>query len=422
MKDRLITAAGAVAALLLLYVMFFQSAEAPVTRPISTETGRNGYAAVSAWLERGGVPVGSLRQRFDALIARDPSTVPLDYPRRGNVLITTMPHLLPVRSREHESLKAWVRSGNTLLILAALNDTPEWTPQNDRAFLEDLQIMSGMRFVARSAGEAADSPPRGPAQPVPAATPVELEPIGGHPLMDGVETLRGYSDAQSSLWEPMPWLADELLLRFAVERSSGTDAAWHRAYGNGHIITVASGTLLTNHLVAAADAGRFLANIVRHHLEDGGSVIFDDMHQGLSVIYDAAAFYRDSRLHHTLWFLIGAWLVYLLGSSNRLAPPHAPRDTPRQRDFLEAVGGFMARRIDPRDAGLLLMESWFDEVRRAHGVQAQEPPWDELLATPTLGRETYERLRRYHETLKTGRPVDLVRLHNTLRSAREAIG
>ena len=422
MKDRLVTAAGAAVALLILYVMFFQSTEEPVTRPISTETGRNGYAAISTWLERGGIPVGSLRQRFDALIARDPSAAPPDFQRRGNVLVTTMPHLLPVRSREHESLKAWVRSGNTLLILAALNDTPEWTPRNAATFLEDLQIMSGLRFVARGAGEAGSPMQRPRPAPVPPATPIELEPVGGHPLMDGVATLRGYSDAQSAVWEPTPWLADELLLRFAVERSSGVDAAWHRAYGNGHIITLASGTVLTNHLVAAADSGRFLANIVRHHLEDGGSVIFDDMHQGLSVIYDAAAFYRDSRLHHTLWFLVGAWFVYLLGSSNRLAPPQAPRDAPRQRDFLEAVGGFMARRLDPRDAGLLLLESWFDEVRRAQGSRGLEPPWDELLATPTLGRETYGRLRRYHETLKKGRPVDLVRLHNTLRSAREAIG
>src|SRR5690606_24932926 len=117
MKERLITAAGALLALMILYAMFFQSDERPVTRPVSTETGRNGYAAINRWLEAAGIRVVSLRDRYDTLISLEPGEA-LDIPRRGNLMITTMPHLLPVRAREHENLMAWVRSGNTLLILA----------------------------------------------------------------------------------------------------------------------------------------------------------------------------------------------------------------------------------------------------------------------------------------------------------------
>src|SRR5690606_13685818 len=113
---------------------------------------------------------------------------------------------------------------------------------------------------------------------------------------------------------------------------------------------------------------------------------------------------------------------YVLGSSNRLAPPSVPRAAPRQHDFLEAVGGFMARRLDARDAGRMLIETWLDDVKRARGLRSAEPPWDELRSTPTLDRVTYERLRRYHDALAAGKNVDLVRLHNTLRKAREAIG
>src|SRR5690606_32257902 len=145
MKDRLITAAGALVALMILYTLFFHPAEPPITRPVSPETGRNGYAAVSRWLGSSGCRVVSLRDRYETVISFQPDHPP-DLPRRGNLLITTMPHLLPVRSREHDSLKAWIRSGNTLLILAALDDTPEWTPTNASRFLQDLQIMTGVTF------------------------------------------------------------------------------------------------------------------------------------------------------------------------------------------------------------------------------------------------------------------------------------
>src|SRR5690606_11624248 len=159
----------------------------------------------------------------------------------------------------------------------------------------------------------------------------ELDPVDGHPLMEDVERLLGHSDGESELWDVvLPESQPLLLLRLASERSSGLDAAWERRLGNGHIILVGSGAMLTNHVVTESDAGRFLANVVRHHVRGDGAVIFDDMHQGLSVIYDAAAFFGDPRLHRSLWFLIGAWFVYVVGSSNRLAPPVSRRSGPRQ--------------------------------------------------------------------------------------------
>ena len=172
MKDRLVTAGGALLALVVLYAAFFQSTSSPITRPVTPETGRNGYAAVSRWIESAGFRVVSFRERYDRLIEPARGRTP-ELPRRGNVLITTMPHSTPVRSREHEHLKAWIRSGNTLLILAALDDTPEWAPPRaDRRFLDDLQIMSGLRFVPHVSGAApapAEVPAETPADETPAA-------------------------------------------------------------------------------------------------------------------------------------------------------------------------------------------------------------------------------------------------------------
>ena len=146
------------------------------------------------------------------------------------------------------------------------------------------------------------------------------------------------------------------------------------------------------------------------------------MHQGLSVLYDAAALVRDPRLKYTTLFLLAAWLIYLLGASNRLAAPSLLAKVPRQADFLAAAGGFMARRLDRCDAGLMLFEDWFAEVRRRRGVEGSAPPWAEIEATPALGRSVCGELRESYERLQAGRAVDLVRLHNILQAAREAIG
>ena len=73
-------------------------------------------------------------------------------------------------------------------------------------------------------------------------------------------------------------------------------------------------------------------------------------------------------------------------------------------------------------ANRALFEDWFAEVRRRRGVEGSAPPWAEIEATPALGRSVCGELRESYERLQAGRAVDLVRLHNILQAAREAIG
>jgi hypothetical protein len=188
------------------------------------------------------------------------------------------------------------------------------------------------------------------------------------------------------------------------------------------MIVAASGSLLANRNIGEGGARELVRNLLRYRLGAGGAVIFDDMHHGLSSLYDPAALMRDARLRYTVWFVLAAWLVYVLGTSNRLAPPRAARSVPRQGDFVAAAGGFMARRLDRSAAGRLLLDEWLDEVRRARGLARGTPLWPELEATPTLARGVYEELHTFDRTLANGGAVDLVRLHNTLSKAREGIG
>jgi hypothetical protein len=446
MKDRLVTLLGALLALAILYALFFQRAgEPPITKPLSIEAGRNGYLGLWNWLERERVRVVSLRNRYATL--RDDAS----FAESGNVLIVTMPFRTPLRDSEVEPLHRWVERGNTVLLLAALDDSPEWlTIANQIDFQTDIAALTGLRFTnvrsaprsgandADAASDAAEheaetgEKPRVPASaaaiagsrrpPIPPRTEIELDAAVDHPLLAGVEWLRGYSDDASELWSLPNIDRDRLVLRLATESTSGLDALWQLPRGRGQLILAASGSLLANRNIGEGDARAFVRNLLHYHLGAGGAVIFDDMHQGLSSLYDAAALLRDDRLWHTIWFVLVAWLVYILGSSNRLAPPSTPRSVPRQGDFIAAAGGFMARRLDRRAAGLLLIEEWLAQVRRARGLPPGTPLWPELEATPTIARRVYEELHGFHRTLEGGRAVDLVRLHNALKEAREAIG
>jgi hypothetical protein len=427
MRDRLVTLLGALLALAVVYALFFQRpGEPPVTKPLSTEAGRNGYLALWTWLEREHVRVVSLRDRYSTL--REHASLP----RRGNVLVVTMPFRTPLRQSEIVQFQAWLLDGNTVLVLAALDDSPEWLPLADQTdFRKDLAALTGLRFTtpseeaaARAAAARQPAPRRLPVRPpIEARTAIEIEPAVEHPLLAGVTALRGYSDDGSEVWSAYKPDASGLVLRLATESSSGNDALWERPYGSGgKILVAASGSLLANRNIGEGGARELVRNLLRYRLGEGGAVIFDDMHQGLSSLYDAAALLRDPRLRYTIWFVLAAWLVYVLGASNRLAPPRAPRSVPRQGDFVAAAGGFMARRLERGATGRLLLDEWLDEVRRARGLPRGTPVWAELERTPTLARGVYEELHGYERTLAGGGVVDLVRLHNTLMKAREAIG
>jgi hypothetical protein len=418
MNDRIVTAVGAGAAVLIVYGLVFGSGSAPpVTRPLSNEAGRNGYLALGEWLASADIDVVSFRQRFEQL--GDGAS---GLAATGNVLLTTMPYSYDVRETELQALNGWIRQGNTLLVMAALNDSPEWLPLADESsFLFDLRAVSGLDFrVYLNDGDES----RTEAANFGAGQSVVFEPIA-HPLLAGVAQLQGYSDDPTSKWIAVPNepYADRPFLRLARDAATGSDAAWEIAAGEGRIIVVASASLLTNEQIANADNAVLIDNIVADHVAADGAFIFDDIHHGLTSLYDPAAFFADSRLHATIGFLIAAWFVYLLAATNRIAPVKAQAPEPSPTDLLAAVGGFMARRLGPHEAGLLMFDEWFDELRRRRGLtDSAEPPWHEIEASPALNGKLRERLRDNYDRLEQGRSVDLVSLHNLILKAREAIG
>ncbi len=411
MNDRLVTLLGALAALALFVALVMPpSAEPDVSRPVSPATGANGYRGLELWMAGSGIVSHSLKRRLTELDG-------MDFPATGNLLITTMPHEQAMRSDEVHALRRWVAEGNTLLVMAALNDTPDWTLSTESDnFLASLERLTGMSFTALLdddeevliVGDFLRE----------SAMSFVADPV--HPMMAGVTDLQGVTDAPTSIWEPDFSL--EFYLTLAAEADTGTAALWEIPWMNGRMIVSGSASLFTNRALGNADNAQLFANIVAFHLAPGGVVIFDDMHQGLSELYDPEAFFNDARLGASVLFVLAFWLVYVVGTSGRLTLPRSRQQMPRQSDLVRAIGGFMARKLAPASAGRMMIEGWLAEMHMSGRISTtSQSAWQELAAMPLVDRDVLAEVNTAHAQLSEGRKVDLAELHNHLQKLRRTL-
>src|SRR5471032_337433 len=139
MTDRLKTLAAALGALALFLVLFVHGEggldhRRNVPRPTTEEQRGTGYHAASLWLQASGLRVVSLRESFDTLRTRR------DLARQGNVLVVTLPGTEAFRSAEARRLQEWIGAGNTLFVLAALADNPDWASAVGGTNFGDLKV------------------------------------------------------------------------------------------------------------------------------------------------------------------------------------------------------------------------------------------------------------------------------------------
>lgn len=439
MRDRLLTLALALGALLAFYTLLAPQPAPPqeqVTRPLGTEPGPNGYLALQRWLASASIETLSLRERYSRLTE-------LTAAPGGNLLITTAPHVYAIRNSELGALGAWLDAGNTLLLVAGLSDTPEWSigTGQDRQLLEHMTLMTGLRFIAvqppavppapagtatQGQDAAPSAAPAGTANPpaalerLPEPLHSTLRPSGSHPLLEGVDAVAAVSEFPSARWNAV---ADgRLLLQLTHDEASGTPALWLMRHGEGQIILSAYGSIFTNKMLGKVDNARLLGNITRWALGPGGRVILDDAHQGLVAFYDPAKFFGDARLHHSLWWLFGLWVVFVVGARPFRAAISSwqPVDV---MGFVQATAGFLARVSRPAASGQRLLENFFNEIRSRLGLPVSGAPlWDWLEAHPALPAGEVARLRELARKAQRRERLDLVELHNALSRLRARLG
>jgi hypothetical protein len=429
-KDRLLTLLLAVGALAAFYVVLVPKPSPPqerVTRPISTEAGPNGYLGLQRWLAHEGIPVVSLRERYGSLSTLVPG-VP-----SGNLLITTTPHVYPLRGSEAAPLQNWVEAGNTLVVLAGLSDTPDWSmgDRRDAEFMDHMRTMTSLSFkqITRDPPPAQTAKEGETAQPKPTTRDAYLavtrlgEPVrtlsspnGAHPLFEGVRSVLAVSEFPGAQWHASS--DRSVLLELASNRDSRAPALWLLPFGDGQIVVSAYGSIFTNKVLGESDNARLLANIVRSSLGAKGRVIIDDAHQGLVSFYDPDKFFGDSRLHRTLLWLLGLWLLFVLGW-RRLRGATGSWQPLDVTSFVRATGGFMARVLRPAAAGQRLFANFFNEIRGRLGLTPDGAPlWDWLAGHSVVAAADLDRMQELHRRVAERRRIDLTELHNLIARIR----
>jgi hypothetical protein len=420
MRERLLTLACALGALLLFAALFVRGAGAgsQTTLPTTIERRGNGLLGAWSWLGAEGVRTVSLRDRFERVANRR------DLTASGNLLITTLPVATPWQAQEARALHDWVRAGNTLLVLAALSDRPDWS--RDRLSVHnDLQLLTGLDFepvpARESSAERSRESSRRAAARLLAASRVLAEPQRGTLLPNRPHGyLRGVSRAlASSDYAPQAWAVrlprDGFVLSLAHQAETGEGVLWTRLEGAGTLIVSGFGSLFSNRSLGQADNARLLANIVGATVGRGGAVLFDDEHQGLAAAYDPAKFYNDPRLYRTIGVLAAVWLVWVLGGT-RLRLPQMRLPAPREAELVRATGGFLARVLRPAAAARRMFEHFFRRLaeRLRRGPVSGAVPWEWLEHHPRLRPADVEQLKHWYARASSGEPVPLARLHNLM--------
>jgi hypothetical protein len=377
MSERATTLGAALLALLLFASLMFGGQERsapPPSRPRSQDTGPAGLLGAYRWLEAAGVPVLRLRQRYTDLDALVPAPT-------GNLLVIVEPMRLAVRPTERAALLQFLERGNQLLLLGSFAQRIGWGENGASGELfetlglrrywatedrdEDRVIGPALAAAAQSGGMCDSDavthgtisgplrrlrpPPENALHPVLAGVTevaVKAAPAGG-------STYRGVGHASSDRLS-YPVLCDpQLRAPVLTALRAGNGRVWASDYSE----------LFSNDDLARADNARLLGNLVRHALGARGAVIFDDMHQGDSVLYDPAAFLRDPRLRATLGFALALWLAWLLSASNRFASPRTLPARASGLSFVRSVGRFYARHLKAGEAQAGLFRHFFNRAR-----------------------------------------------------------
>ena len=423
MKERLVTLFLALGALALFIIMFVRpegnvGARKDVPRPTTAERRGNGYYGAMSWLESEDVRAISLRDRFDALAARE------DLPHSGNLLIVTLPATASFKTNEFLPLDRWIRAGNTLLVVAALSDNPDWAFRLTGLAPGDLNLLTGLEFetsrdrkLRLEHGIQNSIDPNGQRiedfraflEPQRAT----LVANRNHAYFRTVNEVVALSDYPRQAWMvKVPY--EGFVLSLGHIRETGEGVLWTRPLGEGRIIVSGFGTIFTNRTLGLADNARLLANIVASTVGSKGAVLFDDAHQGLGAAYDPERFYRDPRLYITLAILIGLWLAWVVGST-RLRVPVARISTPREEDLVRAAGGFLSRVLQADAAARRLFDHLFQRVRTYMlDLEDDTDPWKYLERHPRVARADIEQLKVWYADARASRRVPLRKLQNVM--------
>ena len=421
MKDRFISLLGGLAALYVFVALFFNpqvSDLAQLSVPTSVDQGTLGLKGLHDWLEKSDVPVYRLRGRY-----RDLDNI-RDLGKRGNLMILSLPQVAPARKREIDFLQKWVKQGNHLLILAARSDGHLLQAKFNSSGSRLLQRF-GFRLTPKATDIKDEKKKTGIKEALNNTEPSEaitLQPRGRHPLTRDISQISTKGNKLSPQLYTLVSSSSYRSSMVLLENRDKVPAFWETRYGHSRVWVSRFAYLFSNGQLGEKDNARLLANIVSAAVAPGGKVVFDDMHQGNTELYDKKALFSDPRLHNTLWFIFAFWVLYVIGHTNRIAPLVSRNGPSKASDFVRAMANLFARRLTPVAAANLLFSHFFDWIRIKYSLPTNgQPVWQLLESTERIDKNDLAELQQRYAELQKNKKVNLMKLVNKMQKMRSAL-
>ncbi len=432
MKDRLITLLGAAIAFYLLFRLLFPNisfTDDKISFPTTQDRGKYGIAGLKQWLDTSNVPTFSLRERYQSLISNP------QLAETGNLLITSLPQRLASRNNEREQLTNWLRNGNHAVVLIAMSDWPEWADRRRSTTVDSMLSSLDLKMKSNNAQEKPENDSDGKntdKQDIkhqidslikPQEHARKLTATTNHPISKGIHSLHAtWLDSEGINWQLKGRSDPRSMSILFRDNEDLQPAIWMGFMGSGTVIISRHADMFSNVSLGKADNARFVENIISQLLSPTGKIIFDDMHQGLSAIYDPDAFFRDPRLHHTLFFMLALWIIYVMGHTNRFLLTREKLALLNLRDHIKGIGNLFARRLHTSAVALRQAQHFFNEVRSYYGMpQNGQPVWELLEENAAIDSHKLRSVIHTYKKALQHKNVNLVRFINKLNLIRRKL-
>ena len=383
MGERIRNLLGALAALVLLFVLVAPPSQIePRSKPTSDDNRASGYSVLNQWLQASGHKVVSHRYRFDRLN---------DYPGK-NILLLTFPFHTPVQRNEWVELIEWLSLGNRLVILADPLTTDSWAYSADR---DTHRLFSELGVNAPGSSISTDCTDTDQAecsepdlhQTIEQPNAEEDNETVARQVLDEIRTLTEAQNFSPAFAHDLfsgvegielvrPWTlpddhfdaSTELAVPLLRADSDGSVAGWllrTEAIPDGFFIFT-DADIFNNQGLAEVGQQHLAGNFMYLYAAPGGRFIFDDFHQGLSDLYDAKAFFADSRLWWSILALALIWFAYVGFVNARLGPVRDEDAEISNASFARRVAAVYARHTPIDQVNKRLLQGFNDHYRRQH--------------------------------------------------------
>lgn len=370
-----------------------------ISLPTTEDRGEEGLKGLFKWLTTVGVPVKSLRNRYDTLFDQS------NYADTGNLLIISLPQRNNQRASEWLPLANWLEKGNSLLIMAAEFHKPAWSEGSRwKKQLNPLGEAFGWKIKTRSNKSESsediseqrnnnlsdDLKNLAETLNTIKPEPMTLKPDAKLPVMRGIVHLQGDSAVLFRQKNTHFFAGDKNLPTISLaqiiddQATTPKTAIYLLPTGQGNIYLSLMPDLFSIEQLGQADNAHFIINLINNNLGHNGKVIFDDYHFGLSELYDKTQFFNDNRLHNTLLFIAALWLVYVVGHTNRLAPVRQHVPLPAEIDKVKAMSGFFAGRINQRTLARELVKHLMIDIQLKYHLGNEQKAGLWLRQNPAL--------------------------------------